>query len=194
MNPSPEISPPAEVAAEAQSAPKESLTLRQSVNKAAGLLASEALSNGDRAALRRISPDKPFTPALWKVLYRLKRAGAPVGIGSETREHRWATLLMGMAFCISPHSNLHDYHVPLGRALAEAGWSELRFVQLLRAEGKALDVHVRRVAQYLASKSQKANWAHVADLLFNQSNEWAEKTRLSISRSYYGALYAKEQS
>jgi CRISPR system Cascade subunit CasB len=123
----------------------------------------------------------------------LEDEGASVGIGNETRERRWATLLMGMAFCISPHESLHDYGTPLGRALAEAGWSELRFVRLLRSTGEALEVEVRRVAQYLASTSQAANWHDVARLLFCQSGDVAEDIRLSISRSYYGALYAKEK-
>ena len=189
MTPSPEVEASRTPAAAAP------ISLRQAVNKAAGFLASSiALSNGDRAELRRISPDRPFTPALWKVLLALEGEGAEVGVGDGQRERHWATLLMGMAFCVSPHENLHRYGVPLGKALGEAGWTELRFVRLLRADGAALDVHIRRVAQYLASKSQSANWADVAYLLFTQSSGRADEVRLSIARSYYRALYEKEQA
>lgn len=182
--------PSTDVGASPEAAAATSITRRQAVGKAAGLLASpHELSNGDRAELRRIAPEAPITPALWKVLLLLEEAGAQVGVGDE---RSWATLLMGMAFCVSPHENLHDYGTPLGRALADAGWSELRFVRLLRARGETLDVHVRRVAQYLASKSQSADWAHVADLLFYQGGDVAEEIRLGIARSYYRALYAKE--
>jgi CRISPR system Cascade subunit CasB len=167
--------------------------LGQSVGTAAGLLGSEALSNGDRAALRRISPDAPFTPALWKVLHRLEQHNAPDWISQERWERRWATLLMGMAFCVSPSSNLHEYDKPFGEALFEAGWSELRFVRLLRSKNEALEVELRRVAQYLASKSQPANWADVAYLLFYQSGDASEDIRLSMARAYYGAKHRSEQ-
>lgn len=208
--------PPASEAADEEERP----SLGKSVGQAAGLLGSERLSNGDRAALRRISPEAPFTPALWKVLYRLEQHEAPGWFGSGTREERqrmwerrWATLLMGMAFCARPQEadrrkrHLHDYETPLGAALFDAGgsetragWSELRFVRLLRSSGEALEVEIRRVAQYLASKSQPANWADMARLLFNQPNDLsltardiAEKCRLSIARAYYGARYKSEQ-
>lgn len=200
MNESPEAQPVADATEEASSASKasdeedERPRLGKSVGQAAGLLGSERLSNGDRAALRRISPDAPFTPALWKVLHRLNQHDAPGWIGQETWERRWATLLMGMAFCVSPSSNLHEYDVPLGEALLNAGWSELRFVRLLRSEGEALEVELRRVAQYLASKSQPANWSDVAYLLFYQTGDTGEDIRLSIARDYYGARYAEEQS
>lgn len=164
-------------------------SLGRSVGSAARLLESDALSTGDRAELRRISPDAPFTPALWQTLHRLGQHEAPGWIGQSRWERRWATLLMGMAFC----TGFHDYGTPLGRALARAGWSELRFVRLLRADGETLEAHLRRVAQYLASKNQPANWADVANLLFYQSGETAEDIRLSIARSYYGARYAAEK-
>ena len=180
--------------------------LGASVGSAAALLGSERLSNGDRAALRRIAPEAPFTPTLWNVLHLLGQQKAPDWMGrtKEERqsrwERRWATLLMGMAFCVGRGRNLHEYRVPLGRALLEAGWSELRFVRLLRSKGEALEVELRRVAQYLASKAQPANWADVASLLFYQpgddfssiSREKAERYRLSIARDYYGARYRSE--
>ena len=168
-------------------------SLRTSVGKAAGLLGSERLGNGERAALRRISPEAPFTPALWKVLHHLEQHDAPDGIGQETWERHWATLLMGLSFCVSPSSNLHAYGKPLGRALFEAGWSELRFVRLLRSKGEALEVELRRVAQYLASKSQPADWSDAASLLFYQYGDASEDIRLSIARAYYGAKHRREQ-
>ena len=170
-----------------------SITRGQAVGKAAGLLASEALSSGERAELRRISFEAPFTPALWKVLFYLRDEGAPVRIGDEADERRWATLLMSMAHCIEPRRNLHDYQVPLGRALAEAGWSELRFTQLLRARGPQLTVLLRRMAQYLSAKDQPANWADVADLLFEQEGAKADAVRLRIARDYYARRYQQER-
>ena len=170
----------------------ESISPSQAVNKAAFKLDPEnekGLSSGDRAALRRIDPDTPVTPTLWKVLFDLKQDESK-GMPQTKWEQRWATLLMGMAHC----AGLHDYDVPLGQALAEAGWAEPRFVRLLEADDETLPVLLRRMAQYLASKQQPANWDDVRKLLFYQSGETAENIRLSIARPYYRTLHAQEEN
>jgi len=160
------------------------------VGKVASMMEQEgALSTGEMADLRRISPDQPFTPALWRLLMLLKLDESPGWIRQEHWERRWATLFMGMAHC----AGLHKYEISLGEALAEAGWSELRFVQLMRAKEETLETHLRRVAQFLASKNQEANWTDVARLLFYQSGDAGEKARLSISRDYYTKIYRNEQ-
>ncbi|PEN11348.1 hypothetical protein CRI94_16320 [Longibacter salinarum] len=148
------------------------------------------MSNGNIAELRRISSENPFTPALWKVLFDYDLENARLGLDQDTYERRMATLLMGMAHC----AGLHDYGTSLGQALAEAGWSELRFVRLMEARGETLESLIRRLAQYLASKGQPANWVDVARLLLQQEGDKAETTRLNISRSYYGTLYSKENT
>lgn len=162
----------------------------QAVGRAAGMLHPEdgSLSNGDRAALRRIELDQPVTPTLWKVLFALDQDESPDGISETKWEQRWATLLMGMTHC----AGLHDYDVPLGQALAEAGWAETRFVRLMEAD-ETLPVLLRRMAQYLASKQQAANWDDVRRLLFYQSGDTAEDIRLHIARPYYRTLYAKDE-
>ncbi|MFB6350485.1 MAG: type I-E CRISPR-associated protein Cse2/CasB [Bradymonadaceae bacterium] len=143
------------------------------------------ISTGDLAELRRINPDKPFTPALWKILLDeisdLDRLSA-------RRQRRWAILLQAMATCVG----LHESTIDFGTALAEASWSELRFVRLMEARGDNLDKQLRRLAQYLASKNQNANWADAAWMLFVQEGEHAENTRQRIAKSYYKRMYAKE--
>lgn len=164
----------------------------EAVGRAAGKLDPEneqGLSNADQAALRRIDPDTPVTPTLWKVLFDLDQDESSDWISQTTWEQRWATLLMGMAHC----AGLHDYDVPLGRALAEAGWSETRFVRLMEADEDTLSVLIRRMAQYLASKQQAANWDDVRQLLFVQFGDAAEDVRLRIARPYYRTLHALEQ-
>lgn len=161
----------------------------ETVGKIAGHMSRESsLTRGDLAELRRISPDAPFTPALWRLLLMLNLGESPYWINQEEWERRWATLMMGMAYC----TGLHEYNISLGRALAEAGWSELRFVQLMRARGETLEKYLRRVAQFLSSKGQNANWADVAALLFFQSGSNGEEKRLHISRDYYRELYKLE--
>lgn len=161
-----------------------------SIGSMAGMMATDgALGTGTLAELRRISPQKPFTPALWNLLLDLDEAEPWGGLKRDTYERRMATLAMGMAIC----TGLHEYNEPLGRALADAGWSKLRFVRLMEARGETLEKHIRRMAQYLASKSQKANWVDVGWLLLGQDWDTADETRLRIARSYYGTLHAKEQ-
>lgn len=159
--------------------------LNRAVGHVASRMASGALSTGDLAELRRISLDAPVTPTLWRLLYDLGEAEQ----SGPTAERRWATLFMGMAYC----AGLHDYDMPLGRALAEAGWSEVRLTRLLEEQHeRRLATRIRRMAQYLANKKQKANWADVARLLFFQSGEYADTVRLGIARAYYATLYRKE--
>jgi CRISPR system Cascade subunit CasB len=88
---------------------------------------------------------------------------------------------------------LHDYDTPLGEALAMAGWSEVRFVRLMEADAETLPVLLRRMAQYLASKEQRANWDDVRRLLFTTDPDRADDVRLNIARTYYRTLYAQAQ-
>lgn len=148
------------------------------------------LSTGALAELRRISPQKPFTPSLWKLLLDLDEAEPWGGLDRDTYERRMATLAMGMAYC----AGLHSKKPLLGHALAKAKWSELRFVRLMEARGETLEKLIRRMAQFLASKSQSANWVDVGWLLIGQDWDSAEATRLRISRSYYGRLYEQAQA
>jgi len=163
--------------------------LSSTVHSIAGYLArgeyEGGISTGDLAELRRINPDEPYTPALWRILLNFVPHDDTI---SEERERRWAILLMAMATC----ADLHDPSTDFGTALAEAGWSELRFVRLMEARDDNLDKQLRRVAQYLASKSQQANWADAAWLLFVQEGDHATATRQRIARSYYRRLYALE--
>lgn len=147
------------------------------------------LSNGDLAQLRRGSPVTPYTPALWKVLLTYVPPSWTAGAKQDEKERRWATLLMGMAMT----AGLHNPNIPLGRALVQAGWSELRFVRLMEARGDGLVKDVRRLASFLSSKSQAADWSDIAQLLFNQEGEWAELHRRRIARDYYKALYEREK-
>jgi len=184
------MTPSSDTVPETDTSEDESISPAQAVGRAAGMLHPEegSLPNGDRAALRRIDPDTPVTPTLWKVLFDLKQDESK-GMPQTKWEQRWATLLMGMAHC----AGLHDYDVPLGRALAEAGWAETRFVRLMEADDETLPVLLRRMAQYLASKQQPANWDDVRKLLFYQSGETAEGIRLSIARPYYRTLHAQDE-
>jgi len=148
------------------------------------------LSTGDMAELRRVQPEEPYTPALWKLMEDFDLHGRPRWLDREQRETRWAALMMGMAM----NAGLHDYDTPLGEALAKAGWSELRFVRLLRATDTRLIEEIRRMAQYLGSKDQPTDWTDVGRLLFSQEGDAADSYRRSVARPYYRRLYQEEAS
>lgn len=174
---------------QSQAAESAQPTVRSVVGRIAHAIEHQ-LPTGDVAELRRVSADEPYTPALWKLLLSSDIPESWLaGPDRDEKERRWAALFMGMAIV----AGLHEPAVPLGRALAEAGWSELRFVRLMRGRGDGLFKQVRRVARYLNSKSQPADWADVAQLLLNQQGEWAEKHRRRISRHYYRALHEQGQ-
>lgn len=167
----------------------EALSLRMTVHKIAGYMSrgpyEGGISTGDLAELRRVDPSSPFTPALWKILLNFVADHDKL---SPEQERRWAMLLMAMGTC----AGLHDSNTPFGKALAQAGWSELRFVRLMEARGDSLTKEVRRLAQYLASKNQSADWSDAAWLLFVQDGDKAEDIRQNIARDYYKQLYVEE--
>lgn len=163
--------------------------INTTVGKINGLFKTEGiLSSGELAQLRRITPDQPYTAALWRVMLMADINQTDTEISQDVWERRWATVLMAMAYNIG----LHSYDVAFGEALANAGWSELRFVKLMKSRDELLEIQFRLVARFLAGKNQSANWADAAKLLFYQNGETAEKVRLDISRKYYTALYKIE--
>ncbi len=170
-------------------------SLGKVVNRLAGALERET-TPGDLAALRRLDPDDPSNPAFWRIVVGHL---VPVGALSEERRDRdqaeacWAALLSGMA-------QMHGLHVPgrrLGRALAAAGLSELRFVRLLRARERQLLSEVRTAARYLAARAEPVDWVDFARLVLSHDTKRAESVRRGIARDYYSAQEAsptKEKS
>ena len=159
------------------------------------------LSTGDRAELRRIAPDTPFTPTLWNLLLHYGVDEPPgwwrpsVDDREEAWGRRWATLVMGMAHCAGLHErgNPYDRGEDFGETLYETGWAEDRLVRLLETPPERLHEPIRRLAQYLSSKGEAADWTAGARLLFN-TDEHAEKTRLAIARGFYRAEYEDEDA
>lgn len=144
-------------------------------------------STGDLAEFRRIDVQQPYTPALWQTLvaYQIDDDWPDQGPYRETQEERWATILMGMAFTIG----LHSPTTKLGTALADAGWSETRFVRLMEARDTHLIEEIRRLSQYLSSKSQPLDWSELASLILTQEGDYATKLRRNIARDYYRQLH-----
>jgi CRISPR-associated protein Cse2 (CRISPR_cse2). len=142
------------------------------------------LGNGEIADLRRLRPEDPACPEFWKVM--AEYWDMPYD-NNEARKR--ACLLSGIART----KDLHDFHTSLGKALVEAGYSELRFVRLLRAQDRGLFKEIELMAEFLNSKGQPANWAQVAELLFTKDDEKMESLRRRIARDYFKNQNAKKE-
>jgi CRISPR system Cascade subunit CasB len=147
------------------------------------------LSAGDVAALRRLTPEDPGVPAFWKVAAAHLEGALPAGgEARDEAERRWATVLSGMALT----SGLHARGRRAGAALADAGYSELRFERLLRAKGDALLHEVRTAARFVASKAAALDWTELATLVLGAGGDSDDGIRRSLARSYYAQLSRNE--
>ena len=164
---------------------EEAPSLRSVVGQLAHAVGS-TLGPGDVAALRRLDPADPACPAFFKVAAAFLVPAGLLPAGGEARdeaERRWASVLSGLA--------IHEMHAPdrrLGQALAAAGFSELRFVRLLRAHDSGLRDEVRTTARFLASKAERADWTEMAQLVLSDGHDHAEAVRRRIARDFYANL------
>jgi CRISPR type I-E-associated protein CasB/Cse2 len=147
------------------------------------------LPPGNLAALRRLDPDNPSSPAFYRVLAAHVEPTYPLPAGGAVRdeaERRWAVILSGMV------QLEHQARRGLGRAAAEAGLSEMRFSRLLRDGGRTLAATVRAVVHFLAVKNESVDWVDFAKLVLSEGNSWGEGVRRSLARDYYGQTHRLE--
>ncbi len=141
------------------------------------------LGRGDAAELRRLNPDQPWSAVYWRLLASFTRKEL-FRIGGKTQddaEKRWSVVLRALVHT----GELNNPEARLGRALAEAGYHELRMVRLLRAREEALLDEVSRVAKFLSVKAEPFDFCELASLIENGDRPWAEKFRANVARSYY---------
>jgi CRISPR system Cascade subunit CasB len=172
---------------EVVAAERSSADLRSLVGRLARMIEKE-LSPGEVASLRRLEPADPSVPAFWKVVATALDDVLPSAAEArEEAERRWAAILGAMASA----RGLHRSRQALGAALAQAGFSELRFTRLLRARGDQTFPSVRAAAQYLASKAIGFDAHDLARLVLSEDGPSEEKVRRDVARSYYRQLSSK---
>lgn len=153
--------------------------LASTIGRIAGLIGSDGFPTGDRARLRRMTPGQP--PPLAFTRFAVAHL-------SESWEHwldDWVTLVAGIAL-MAPKAHRPGYG--LGRALAEAGYSEARLERLLDADGQTRRILLLRAARFLAAKQTPCDWTDVARLLLTHDEAKLEKIRLGIARDYFSHL------
>ncbi|MFA5522410.1 MAG: type I-E CRISPR-associated protein Cse2/CasB [Castellaniella sp.] len=152
---------------------------------AAYLRRIEKTDTGDRAALARLSPDKPLRPNEIAALSRaLLAAGLAPDKWHPSNWNRWALIAHGMALAG------HDDTRRLGAQLSQAGVAEPRVTKLLTARGDAFIQLLPSLLRLLASKGVAPNWYELGPLIHKQDGKGAdqqdaEQIRLRIAGNYF---------
>ncbi|MFZ1830288.1 MAG: type I-E CRISPR-associated protein Cse2/CasB [Candidatus Competibacteraceae bacterium] len=151
-------------------------SLARLIGRVAGMISSENFPSGDRAALKRLAPDRPPSLAFYRFCFLHLPEGWQNNIGA------WQTLLAGLAVMgIKPHRPDR----PVGQALAEHRYSEARLERLLMARDDVLYTLTLRLARFLAAKGESVNWLDLARLLLTKDREAQQAVRLKIAGDYY---------
>jgi len=165
-------------------------TVASLVSSIAALLEhSGAVSRGDASVLRRMDPRKPEAP-FFKIEGLVLDTHLPGDAHSRAElETRWAAITIGLAHL----AGLHRPGLRLGRVLAEAQWSELRFSRLVRADADRLADDLPSLARFLTAKGVPVDWTGAAQLILTAGTPGEEEVRRHLARDYYGTL-AREQN
>lgn len=140
--------------------------LGRTLGHLAAQLAPERIGSGALAEIRRMTTSSP-PPAFW----RLYLSVVPSGLRhtemsrDDRRDLAWARLIRAMAESVGPSLRPAP---SLGTALMRTGYSEPRFVRLLRAGGDDLGRELRVAARWLATKGATPDWWLPAQLLFGR--------------------------
>ena len=147
------------------------------------------LDPGSAAALRRGPYSGAGAAAFWKLLV----AHNPV---AAQKELGWAALMQAIAI-LTPKGgrhekqSAHDYSLPMGRALGQAGFSELRLARLLSATPELRpEAAVRTCRRLAAGEYNRFDLVTLGDfVLFG-----GDLTDRRIARDYYRARAATERA
>jgi CRISPR system Cascade subunit CasB len=158
------------------------------------------LSRGDVAALRR--EDGALSPTFYKLAATVLHDEL-LALPSEEllceAERRWARVVHLLARTGGQH---RSGALRLGKALAEAGLSEARFVRLVRAEGDALDAAGRAAIAPLAAKAITFDPLDLAKLVLStpHASGWCfhsepgDQVRRRVARDFYAAAPSSKDS
>lgn len=164
------------------------MSLRQAIPKIAREIAR--LDPGPAAALRRGPYRGAGAAAFWKLLAKYKPVDA------ARNEVGWAALIQAVAV-LTPKGRdprkqpAHDFSLAMGRALHDAGISELRLARLLAAEPELRgEVAVRVCRRLAAGEPRPFNLVTLGDFVLRGSRN----TDRRIARDYYRAYAAAERN
>ena len=151
-----------------------------------GILGSDNFPNGERAALKRMALDGPAPLAFHRFVLR----HIDEKWQTESWQPDWRTIICALAI---QRDGGFDPGTPLGKALAQAGFSENRLERLLASRGDTLRTLALRAARQLAAKGISTDWRQLADLLFCRDVEIRERLNRRIAGDYYRAVQQQER-
>lgn len=149
----------------------------------------ERIGTGGMAELRRMEASDGFLPAtFWRLLFRAVpdeiRGSAP------SHDRAWALLIHTMAL-IGPKPHATDAR--FGQALAETGYSEARFVRMLRTDDHTFEKDLRASATWLADYGKRIDCRGLARFILSKSQGFQQGFGLSpshethrLARDYFG--------
>ncbi|MBN1880442.1 type I-E CRISPR-associated protein Cse2/CasB [bacterium] len=152
----------------------------------------KVLTPGALAELRRITPEDPWCPAVWRLLADQRFDHFLSGNDAHARqsEKTWAFIIHVMALT----TGLHDRSTPIGKVLANSGFSEIRLNRLLKAQDSQLFEQVSSVARFLKSKGERFDTSDLAALLLAKpGTERCDYIRNRIARWYFTTLAKSEK-
>lgn len=160
-------------------------------------MAQADFRRGDLADLRRMDPASARPAVFWRLMAEenlLER-------GRKT-ESKWALILHGIALMTPTNAEnnsagtAHDGNNPVGQALYDAGYSEIRFNQLLTAREDMLQKLLVRTFRMVAAKNIAFNWREMTKFILNHGHDEAEtqRSRRRLARGYYSAEQRAKES
>lgn len=154
-------------------------TLKQTMGKIVNIISSERFPTGDRAALRRMVPGHPLPLSFYRFAFGY------LPLGWEYAADDWTTLVAGIAL-MSP--NAYDPYTSFGKALAEAGYSELRLERLLLAEYGVRRILFLRAVRFVSAKLKPFDWSDGASFLLTRNRDRQENLNFNIARDFYNII------
>lgn len=153
-------------------------SLAARIGKLAHVLAAEHFPNADRAALKRHATGQPPPLAFYRLWLRYLNDELP----SENQTQAWALIAWGLALM---GRNAHRPDRPLGRTLAEAGYSEARLERLLQAPDDVRFELFTSAVRFMAAKGEGFDWCDAARLLLTTDAEKREQIHRRIAADFY---------
>lgn len=157
------------------------------ISKLSGVLSSNHFPSADRAALKRYVPGQPPSMAFYRLWLRHLSENLP----SEEQTQAWALIVWGLCF-MGAHAHRTDQ--PLGKALAEQGYSEARLERLLAAGEDNRPDFFASLVRFLASKGAGFNWIDAAFLLLSRDPDRREEINRRIAANYYRSIPKAKES
>ena len=129
----------------------------------------KGIGAGALAEIRRTVPERLWdaSPAFWQFYLSVvpPEWRERDGLVGDRADCAWARLIRAMAEAAALRPCLEP---SFGAALGATGYSEVRFVRLLRAEGEELGREVRVAARWLATKGTPVGWWLTAHLVLGR--------------------------